>query len=87
MSKGLARAALIVGAVAAITTGIGAIVGSGALFGIAGSTFTGIGQVLGAGAALLGVTSSISAKSPSKIPIGTSDSFVSAPFTNFDFRA
>src|SRR3546814_4269709 len=74
--KVLRTAAIIVGAVALVATGIGAVVGAGTFLGVAGSTFAAVGTIAGAASAVLGVAANLlTAKPPGSLAVGNPEDF------------
>jgi hypothetical protein len=64
MSKTLKTIGIVLGAVALIATGIGAVVAGGALLGISGATFTAIGTIAGIAATAANIGSQALARPP-----------------------
>lgn len=64
MSKTLKKIGVVLGAVALVATGIGAVVGAGAFLGIAGSTFATIGTIAGIASGIAGIASQALARPP-----------------------
>ena len=89
MSKILKTAALVVGAVALVATGIGAAAGAGLIgagigsaatvAGVAASTLTTIGALAGAAAGLLSIGASLTAKKPTAQATGSPTDFSADP--------
>src|SRR3546814_20832773 len=85
--KVLRTAAIIVGAVALVATGIGAVVGAGTFLGVAGSTFAAVGTIAGAASAVLGVAANLlTAKPPGSLAVGHPEAFKLDPQTPVPYR-